>query len=162
MQNKKEELTTYSDAFDKLSEGLISTEGTRYIGDFHSFLKDVWSQSFEHPEYFNAWHIGVLADDIERCVEEEKNYVAVLPRFHFKSTILGHAFSVWRLLKSKRDCSVLYLSFSDSMARYHLAEINKTVQRNSILTAMMVNRSPKADFSFRYYIDKKPMEFMHG
>jgi len=163
-KNKKinEELTTYTDAFDRLADGLISTDGRRYIGDFHSFLRDVWSQSFDHPEYFDAWHIGVLADDIERCLEEQKNYVAVLPRFHFKSTILGHAFSVWRLLKAKRDASVLYLSYSDGMARYHLSEINKSVQRNPILKQWMVNRSPKADFSFRYYIDKNPMEIMHG
>jgi len=163
-KNKKinEELTTYTDAFDRLADGLISTDGRRYIGDFHSFLRDVWAQSFDHPEYFDAWHIGVLADDIERCLEEQKNYVAVLPRFHFKSTILGHAFSVWRLLKAKRDASVLYLSYSDGMARYHLSEINKSVQRNPILKQWMVNRSPKADFSFRYYIDKNPMEIMHG
>ena len=161
MQNK-EEITTYTDAFDKLAEGLISTDGRRYVGDFHSFLRDVWSQSFDHPEYFNAWHIGVLADDIERCVAEGKNLVAVLPRFHFKSTVLGHAFSVWRLLKAERDASVLYLSYSDGMARYHLSEINKSVQRNPILKKWMHNRSPKADFSFRYYIDKNPMEIMHG
>ena len=160
--HKKEEITTYTDAFDKLSEGLISTDGNRYDGDFVSFLRDVWAHSFDHPEYFNAWHIGVLAEDIERCVEEQKNYVAVLPRFHFKSTILGHAFSVWRLLKAKRDASVLYLSYSDGMARYHLSEINKAVQRNSILKGWMTNRSPKADFSFRYHINKNPMEIMHG
>lgn len=158
----KKELISYTDAFETLADGLVSTDGKKFEGSFHSFLTDVWAYSFDHPEYFNAWHIGVLAEDIERCLEEDKNYVAVLPRFHFKSTILGHAFSVWRLLQSKRDMSVLYLSFSDGMARYHLSEINKSVQRNPILTSMMVNRSPKADFSFRYYINKNPMEIMHG
>ena len=33
MQNNKEEITTYTDAFDKLAEGLISTDGTRYVGE---------------------------------------------------------------------------------------------------------------------------------
>ena len=98
--------TTFGDAFTKLAAGL-KVHQTIKVGGFWEFLRDIWSQSFDHPEYFKAWHVGLLAEDIERCLQEGKNYVAVLPRFHFKSTILGHAFSVWQLLKSTRDCSVL-------------------------------------------------------
>ena len=152
---------TFQDAMTQLADGLVAHESIK-VGSFWEFLRDIWSQSFEHPEYFKAWHVGLLAEDIERCIEEGKNYVAVLPRFHFKSTILGHAFSVWQLLKSPRDCSVLYLSYSDQMARYHIAEINKAVNRNPQLKEWMVNRSPKADYSFRYYVNKNPMEIAHG
>ena len=161
MTNKQNEITTYKDAISRLASGLIEQKNY-HVGSFYEFLRDIWSQSFDNPEYFGAWHVGVLAEDIEECLETGQNYVAVLPRFHFKSTIMGHAFSVWRLLKAPRDCSVLYLSYSDGMARYHLSEINKTVSRNPILTSMMDNRSPKADYSFRYYINKRPMEIMHG
>ena len=48
------------------------------------------------------------------------------------------------------------------MARYHIAEINKTVNRNPQLKEWMVNRSPKADYSFRYYVNGNPMEISHG
>ena len=161
MTNKQNEITTYKDAISRLASGLIEQK-KYHVGSFYEFLRDIWSQSFDNPEYFGAWHVGVLAEDIEECLETGQNYVAVLPRFHFKSTIMGHAFSVWRLLKAPRDCSVLYLSYSDGMARYHLSEINKTVSRNPILTSLMDNRSPKADYSFRYYINKRPMEIMHG
>ena len=161
MTNKQNEITTYKDAISRLASGLIEQKNY-HVGSFYEFLRDIWSQSFDNPEYFGAWHVGVLAEDIEECLETGQNYVAVLPRFHFKSTIIGHAFSVWRLLKAPRDCSVLYLSYSDGMARYHLSEINKTVSRNPILTSLMDNRSPKADYSFRYYINKRPMEIMHG
>jgi len=65
-------------------------------------------------------------------------------------------------LKAKRDMSILYLSYSDGMARYHLQEINKTINRNPQLLDMMDNRSPKADYSFRYHVNKKPVEIMHG
>ena len=160
--NKKDELVTFDDAFSKLAEGITTGNTSYQVGSFYEFLRDVWSQSFDNPEYFNAWHVGVLADDIEDCLEKGLNYVAVLPRFHFKSTILGHAFSVWRLLKAKRDMSILYLSYSDGMARYHLQEINKTINRNPQLLDMMDNRSPKADYSFRYHVNKKPVEIMHG
>ena len=161
MTNKQNEITTYKDAISRLASGLIEQK-KYHVGSFYEFLRDVWSQSFDNPEYFGAWHVGVLADDIEDCLENGLNYVAVLPRFHFKSTILGHAFSVWRLLKAKRDMSILYLSYSDGMARYHLQEINKTINRNPQLLDMMDNRSPKADYSFRYHVNKKPVEIMHG
>ena len=153
--------TTFEDAFAKLADGLTAHQAIK-VGSFWEFLRDIWSQSFDHPEYFKAWHVGVLAEDIERCLQEGKNYVAVLPRFHFKSTILGHAFSVWRLLTASRDCSVLYLSYSDQMARYHISEMNKAVNRNPQIKDWMKNRSPKADYSFRYHINNNPMEVAHG
>ena len=131
---KSEDVTTFSQAFELLADGL-NTHETIKTGSFWEFLRDIWSQGFDHPEYFRAWHVGVVAEDIERCLEEGLNYCAVLPRFHFKSTILGHAFSVWRLLQATRDMSVLYLSYSDGMAKYHISEINKEVNRNPILAS---------------------------
>ena len=157
----KEGVTTFTKAFDVLAQGLQTHQAIR-MGSFWEFLRDVWSQGFDHPEYFRAWHIGVLAEDIERALADGKNYVAVLPRFHFKSTVLGHAFSIWQLLKSPRDCSILYLSYSDGMAKYHINEINKTIARNHELKEMFVSKNPKADFSFRYTVNNKPMEIMHG
>ena len=160
MQQK--EATTYQDAFDQLANGLERQQRLK-IGSFWEFLRDIWSQGFDHPEYFQAWHVGVVAEDIEQCLEEGLNYVAVLPRFHFKSTILGHAFSVWRLLQATRDMAVLYLSYSDGMAQYHISEINKTVNRNPLLKDMMINRNPRADYSFRYKTSNNhPIEIMHG
>jgi len=157
----KEGVTTFAKAFDVLAHGLQTHQNIR-MGSFHEFLRDVWSQGFDHPEYFKAWHIGVLADDIEKALEEGKNYVAVLPRFHFKSTILGHAFSIWQILRATRDCAVLYLSYSDGMAKYHISEINKTIARNPELKEMFISKNPKADFSFRYHVNNKPVEIMHG
>ena len=137
----RESSTTYTDAFSQLAHGLQRGSNKQFKGSFWEFLRDVWSQGFDHPEYFKAWHVGVVAEDIEQCLQEDLNYVAVLPRFHFKSTILGHAFSIWRLLQATRDMSVLYLSYSDGMAQYHISEINKTVNRNPLLKEMITNRN---------------------
>ena len=152
---------TYDNALARLAEGLLADKKYN-VGSFKDFLINVWSQSYDNPEYFKAWHVQLVADDIEECLEKGLNYVAVLPRFHFKSTILGHAFSVWRLLTAPRDCAVLYLSYSDGMAQYHISEINKTVKRNPLLMSWMDNKSPKADFSFRYSINSKPADILHG
>ena len=156
-----EEVITVEGAFNLLSNGLKNQDKYR-VGSFREFLEDIWSQGFDNPEYFKAYHASLLAEDIEECIETGMNYVAVLPRFHFKSTILGHAFSVWRLLKAPRDCAILYLSYSDGMAKYHISEINKEIGRNPVLSELLVNRNPKADFSARYYLNNKPMDIMHG
>ena len=151
---RKDEIITVADALAKLSEGLTAQQKIN-IGSFHEFIVNIWSQSFERPELFDTWHVGVIAEDAERAVNERMNYVAILPRFHFKSTLLGHAFSVWRLLTSKRDTSILYLSYSDTMARYHISEINKTVQRNPILMGMLQAKNTRAEFQFRYTLKLK-------
>ena len=156
------DVTNFKDAFSLLAEGLVEHAPIK-VGSFWEFVRDVWSKGYDNPEYFNAWHVGVVCEDVEEAIQQGLNYVAVLPRFHFKSTLLGHAFSIWRLLQATRDMSVLYLSYSDGMAKYHIQEINKTVNRNPIIKDWMKNRSPKADYSFRYHIGKnKPVEIMHG
>ena len=94
--SKNGEVVTVADALAKLSEGLTVNQRAK-IGSFHEFITQVWALSFDRPELFNSWHVGVIADDIEQALEDNKNYVAILPRFHFKSTLLGHGFSVWRL-----------------------------------------------------------------
>tara|TARA_Y100000310_G_scaffold343179_1_gene449658 strand:- start:592 stop:2283 length:1692 start_codon:yes stop_codon:yes gene_type:complete len=156
------DVTNFKDAFSRLADGLTEQAPIK-VGSFWEFVRDVWSVGYDHPEYFKAWHVGLICEDVEEAIQEGLNYVAVLPRFHFKSTILGHAFSIWRLLQSTRDQSVLYLSYSDGMAKYHIQEINKAVNRNPIIKGWMKNRSPKADYSFRYHVGtNKPVEIMHG
>ena len=87
MTNKQEDITTYTDAFQRLASGLAH-QNKQLVGGFYDFIRDIWSQSFDNPEYFGAWHVGILADDIEECLETGKNYVAILPRFHFKSPFI--------------------------------------------------------------------------
>jgi len=156
------ELTTYNKAFEMLADRLVTSR--KYsIGSFWEFVRDVWSLGFEHPEYFKAWHVGKLCEEVEECMENKMNYLAILPRAHFKSTILGHAFSIWRTLKTPGSCNILYLSYSDTMAKYHISEINKEVNRNPILKQLMTNKAPKADFTFRYSTGNEgTAEILHG
>ena len=155
------EVVNIQDAMKALSNGL-EKQKQHDVGSFREFIENIWAHSYDNPEYFKAWHVSLLAEDIEECLAEGLNYVAVLPRGHFKSTILGHAFSVWRLLTAPRDMAVLYLSYSDGMAKYHISEINKTITRNPIIPELLINRNPHADFSARFYKNNQPMDIMHG
>ena len=48
-----DELTTYEKAFELLAEKL--EKSNKYaIGSFWEFTRDIWTQGFEHPEYFQA------------------------------------------------------------------------------------------------------------
>ena len=157
-----DDLTTYGKAFELLAEKLEKSNKYK-IGSFWEFTRDIWSAGFEHPEYFQAWHVGKLTEEVEKCIEDNLNYLAILPRAHFKSTILGHAFSIWRSLKIQGNANILYLSYSDTMAKYHISEINKEVNRNPLLKDMMTNRAPKADFTFRYDTGNGgTAEILHG
>jgi len=160
--SQKDDITTYEKAFELLAEGLQKSNKYK-VGSFWEFTRDIWSAGFEHPEYFKAWHVGKLTEEVEKCVEDNLNYLAILPRAHFKSTILGHAFSIWRSLKVQGSTNILYLSYSDTMAKYHISEINKEVNRNPILKDMMTNKAPKADFTFRYDTGNGgSAEILHG
>lgn len=159
----KDKAFTIQDAFAQLAENLTSTADLQ-VGSFFEFVRDIWSQGYANPELFNVWHVQLVCDDIERCLEEGLFYAAVLPRYHFKSTILGHAFSVWSLLRSSlSNTEVLYLSYSDPMAERHLSEMKKAIRRNPELDKFMTDRTPKSDFSFRFFShNNKMLEVLHG
>ena len=134
----KVETVSVLDALALMADQLESNKKFAVDG-FWDFVRDVWSQSFDNPDLFDAWHVGRICEDVEYALSEGLNYVSVLPRAHFKSTILGHAFAVWRLLKMGTNSNTLYLSYSASMAQYHIGELNKEVMRNPILTQWMID-----------------------
>jgi hypothetical protein len=142
----------FVDAFDRLASTLINEE-TLHIGTFYEFIRDIWSQGFEKPEHFQAWHVKKICRDVEECMETGQHYVAVLPRGHYKSTILGHGFAVWRLLKATKDTEIVYVSFTEKMTRYHISEIKKEIRNNPVLYPLMKDRSSDADGVFKYLVN---------
>jgi len=157
-----QEVVTLKEAFGLLSTGIKDSEKVA-IGTFWEFVRDIWADSFERPELFKAWHVEFLCTELEETLNEGTNYTAVLPRAHFKSTILGHAFAIWLLLKAKTDTRILYLSYSDTMAKYHMSEINKEVARNPHINKWIKNEAPKADYTFRYRSNNGySLEIAHG
>ena len=151
---------TFKEAFEKLAEQFITPdiESISEVGhdleisSFFEFVRDIWSLSYPHPEHFGLWHVEMLCNDVEQAIAEGKYYVAILPRGHYKSTILGHAFSLWRLLTLKKDDEILYLSNSDNLAKRHISEIKKAVRANPILKHVMKDRSANSQHTFRFII----------
>lgn len=165
LKKRKSSLLTYEEALAEMA-GVLDTTYTQAIkvGGFYEFVRDVWSHSYERPELFGAWHVGVICDDYQRALEEHKNYCYLVSRFHLKST-LAYAFTVWMFLQNsgtKFDSSGLYMSYSDTMSLYHTSEMKKAIRRNEQLTEWMKDKSPQADFSFRYTISGTSADLLHG
>ena len=140
------------------AQSLSATGHDVQIGSFFEFVRDIWSLSYDNPEHFNLWHVKMLCDDVESSMSEGKYYVAILPRGHYKSTILGHAFSMWRLLTLTKDDEILYISNSDTMAKYHITEIKKAVRGNPVLRHIMKDRSANSQFTFRFGVGHRYIE----
>ena len=64
MDNRNGEVT-YDNALARLAEGLL-TDKKYNVGTFREFLVNIWSQSYDNPEYFKAWHVQIIAEDIEQ------------------------------------------------------------------------------------------------
>ena len=161
---------SYADGIGKLADRLMNPDGVSqqdhdlYLDSFYDFIVNVWSIGYSKPEHFNLWHVKTLCDDVERSIGENKHYVAVVPRGHYKSTILGHAFAIWRLLKlaktTRRDSSIFYLSYSYDMAVYHIKEIKSAIRSNPVLCDVMRDRMPHSDSSFRFFVDAQKIEIL--
>ena len=158
---------TYKEGLNQLASRLLNPNSNAFsgelgfeIGSFNDFVRDIWSQGYEYPEHFSLWHVELLCRELEQSINNGKNYVAVLPRGHYKSTILGHAFSVWRLLSSERDCQVSYLSYSETMARYHIQKIKEAIRNNPYLKDALRDRASGSDYTFRCMIGNKYIEIL--
>ena len=163
----KQKNITYRDGISKLADRLLNPDSNFNsgelgfeIGNFYDFVRDIWSQGYEYPEHFSLWHVELLCRELEESINNGKNYVAVLPRGHYKSTLLGHAFSVWRLLSSDRDCQVSYLSYSETMARYHIQKIKEAIRNNHYLKGALRDRATGSDYTFRCTMGNKYIEIL--
>ena len=85
-KKKTEKLVTFEDGLQEMIDTLDDRQSIN-TGTFWEFTRDIWSQGYEHKNYFDAWHVGVICDDVDRAIEEGKGYVAVLPRGHLKSSV---------------------------------------------------------------------------
>lgn len=159
-----ETLVPYGDALKLVADSLVDKK-TIHVGGFWDFIKDIWSKSYERPELFNVWHVGYIADKLEKALQDKKNFCAVLPRYFLKSTILGYASVVWLFLRSANsrfDSSSMYLSFSAAMSQYHVSEINKAIRRNEQLQEWMKDEAPNSEYAFHYRIGNSSADILHG
>lgn len=165
-RKKNDDALSLTDALNRIAEGLLSSSNTIKVGSFWEFVRDIWSKGYEHPEYFFAYHVGLICTDLDRAIADGKFYVAVLPRGHLKSTVLNYAAITWRMLdliqKGATYTNALGLSFKDEMANYHSKEAKTHVNRNEELSKGIEDLAKTSESVFRYQVGKSKMEITTG
>lgn len=149
-----EDMVAYSDSAELLSDLLTESEVPFEIKSFDDFVQTICANSYPQHE-FNTWHIRLLSHLVDETILDpvSKFLLAVLPRYHLKSTILGYFSMIYRMLTSYGDG--VYVSFKDELANYHLSNIKNCVRANQILSKFMIDRSPQSDINVSYKIGAK-------
>jgi len=146
-----EELIPLEDSYNELASLLTSSDVPIELGSFDNFVQNIYAKSF--PEYdFNTWHIHHLAELVQKILNnpDNKYLLAVLPRYHLKSSILGYAVSIYRMITSYGEG--LYLSYKEELAAMHCYHIKEAVRNNPILFKIMIDLSPQSDSTINYKI----------
>jgi len=142
----------YNGALKKISEELsisqVKSSTLIHPGSFYEFLTEVWALSYDHPEWFQNWHIQLICEDLERARRDEKFYVLLLPRAHLKST-LAEAFTVY-LMMERPGVDSIYISNKEVMAKYHTGIVKNKIEENPILKTRMKDASPLSDAVVKY------------
>lgn len=148
-----EELIDFNQAFEELANSISTSKTAIEITTFENFIIDVFSLSY--PEYnFDTWHVHSIGNFLDRVLaSENKMSVSVLPRYHLKSTLLGYAFSIYRMLTAFGDG--LYISYKDELANFHLSNIKNAISRNPILNPIMKDLRPQSTAGIEYKIGNK-------
>jgi len=124
---------------------------------FEDFVQDIFSKSYPMHN-FNVWHIHYLCAQVDQLLLKPTNryLTAALPRYHLKSTILGEAASIYRMLTAYGDG--MYISFKDELAMYHLSHIKEAIRINENLNKYLTDMSPQSDAIINYRMGSKKMK----
>ena len=157
MINKTKNTSTTSfpmaTAADEFFSRLTASEMPIELSNFDIFVQDIFSQGY--PEYdFNTWHIRELCDKFQKVLDSsiDKYLLAVMPRYHLKSSILGYAASIYRMLTSSGEG--LYTSYKEELAGIHLYHIKESVRNNEVLSKAMKDLTPQSDSTINYLVGK--------
>ena len=149
-----EDLVPVQDSYNELADLLLDTGTPEFVGSFTDFVMDIFSLSFPDSD-FDTWHIHKICHTIDSLLNDEHNkyLLGVMPRYHLKSTLLGYASSIYRMLTSSGEG--LYTSYKEELAGVHLFHIKEIISRNEKLNAVMKDLSPQSDSMVNYKVGNK-------
>lgn len=156
MNNKEQTTISFNDAFGVLGDIIKNINSLPIkVSSFDSFVQDIFALSY--PQYdFNTWHIRKMCtkiDEILNNTKSEKYLLGGFPRYHLKSTILGYALTIYRMLTSVGDG--LYISYKDELAQYHASNIKTSILNNPVLSRFFIDLHPQSDTALGFRIGQK-------
>ena len=154
-----EEMINYGDSAELFADLLTESEVPFEIKSFDDFVQTIFAKTM--PQYnFNTWHIRKIAYEIDQILMKPRNrYLeVVLPRYHLKSTVVGYASSIYRMLTSYGDG--MYISFKDELCQYHLSNIKEIVRNSEELSKVMIDINPRSDANIHYKIGSRRLRIL--
>jgi hypothetical protein len=147
-------LVSAQNSYSELASLLTEQDIPIDVKDFSDFVMNVFSKGY--PGFsFDTWHIHHMCNTFQRILDSptDKYLLAVMPRYHLKSSILGYATSIYRMLTSFGEG--LYTSYKEELAGVHLYHIKECIRNNPILSKFMVDLSPQSDTTINYKIGNR-------
>jgi len=144
----------YNKSFGALSDILEDKESdTIDLSSFDAFVQKTFALSY--PQYsFDTWHIHKVCNFVDDvCKTDSKIGLVVLPRYHLKSTLLGYAFSIYRMLKSSGDG--LYISYKEELATFHLSNLKEIIRTNPRLSPLFQDMRDRSESGIYYRVGSK-------
>lgn len=148
-----EDEVLFTDAYNELSEMLVASDIPLEYNSFEEFVQDQGPKTF--PQYnFNVWHIRYMCNKIDKLLtSNNKNLLAVLPRYHLKSTILNNFFSIYRMLYTSGEG--LCVSYKEELASIHLYHTKEMIRNNKEFSKCMIDLSTQSDSTINYKIGSR-------
>jgi len=109
------------------------------------FIKHIFPLSFR--KYVEPSHLYSWADR----VQGNKFTATLSARKHLKSTLM-YAYLMWRILRFEFNEEWLYMSYTDTLSRYHVANIKKLIRNNPLFEGIIDLSG--AESTIRYSWDK--------
>jgi len=151
-----EETIPFSEAYKELSDLLTTPDTILDIGSFENFVLEQGPRSF--PMYsWNSWHIRKMCAAVDEMLSSNNKYLlAVLPRYHLKSTILNNFLSIYRMLTMATSYGEgLIISYKEELATIHSVHTKEIIRNNEYLSSIMQDLSLQSDSSISYKIGNK-------
>jgi len=146
-----------NDAYSEFSRMLSASDIPLEIGNFDDFVQNIFAKSY--PQYdMNTWHVRLLSSKVDEAFKNPENayLLAVLPRYHLKSTILGYGSAIYRMLTAFGEG--LYISYKEDLANIHSYHIKKAIYDNPELFKIMQDLSPQSDMVINYRVGKRKLK----
>ena len=129
--------------------GLTREEVIQSFGSFKYFNKTIYPLSFtSHEPYKGGAHIEQWCD-----MMQSGNSCIISSRKHSKSVTM-YSYLQWQMWRNPhRDLEILYVSYKDKLAKYHIGRFKQTIRNNPLFNQLRDNTPDNVEGVARYSWD---------
>lgn len=120
----------------------LMSKGKENLSDFIRYIFPLSFRNYVEPSHLYDW---------ANRIQNNKKTATLSARKHLKSTLM-YAYIMWRILRFEFNEDWLYMSYTDTLSRYHVANIKKLIRNNPVFDGL--KDLSGAESTIRYTWDK--------